>query len=188
MVAAATDLVTVAEVKKSLRIADATTTWDDDLADYVTAATPVIEDVTGPMVTGSRSLTFDGGVAAVLLPATVQSVTSVTENGDEITDWTPNLASGIVYGGQRLAPRWFFPGRQNIVVTYTAGAYATTAAVPKNVKLAARELVRHWWQQGQQGQRPSMGDQPTAETPSGFAVPHRVLQLLKSTPAMPGFA
>jgi hypothetical protein len=62
--------------------------------------------------------------------------------------------------------------------------------VPQNVRLATRELVRHHWQIGKQGQRPGGGGAPSAEawTPSGFAVPRRVIELCGGNARIDGFA
>lgn len=184
------DLITLADAKATLSIGSGTAD-DAQIAVYITAATPVIEDITGPVLAASgRTKVFDGGTVAVLLPCAVTAVTTVVENAVTLTDYTVNLAAGVVYAGTSLASRQFFPGRQNITVTYTAGTATGTSDVPAHIRLATKELVRFWWQIGQQANRPGFGDQaePDAWTPSGFAVPRRVIELCAPTPRMAGFA
>jgi hypothetical protein len=61
-----------------------------------------------------------------------------------------------------------------------------------NFQMAAGELVRFWVQQGKQGWRPNaqMDSDSVAWTPSGFAVPKRVIELCvnKSRDVLGGFA
>ena len=64
-----------------------------------------------------------------------------------------------------------------------------SATIPANVKLAARELVRFWWQQGRQANIPAFGEAPdTSSVPMGFAVPKRVYELLEPNKRLAGFA
>jgi hypothetical protein len=179
-------LVGLGEVKSTLRIPVTTLTYDSDLIDWIAAATPIIEDIVGPVLTSQESRTYDGGDTAVLLPSAATSIVSVVENGVTITDYTPNLQSGIIFKGQPLAPMPFFPGRQNIVVTYMVGS----GNVDPNIREATKELIRVWWQIGQQANRPGFGDQvePDAWTPSGFAVTRRVIELCAPNARVPGFA
>jgi hypothetical protein len=63
--------------------------------------------------------------------------------------------------------------------------------VPPNVRLAARELLRHWWQLGKQGQGGAgngFGQGAETYTPGGYAVPYRVVQLCGRLNRLGGFA
>lgn len=160
----------------------------EDLRLYIAAATPVIEDIVGTMVPKTIVQVANGNSWAVALWENPISVTSVTEaGGSPVTDYVVDYQAGIIYAGRVYAPRRFFPGPQSVVITYMAGAQV----IPPNVRLATRELVRHWWQIGKQGLRSMNGQMPiTADawTPSGFAVPRRVIELCAASERTGGFA
>lgn len=179
-------LITLEEARKSLGWEASNTANDSDLERYVEAATPVIENITGPLLVRSVTYKFDGGFRAVVLPDRFTSVTAVVESGVTVTDYVAEPDAGIIAAGTATSPREFEAGHQNVVVTVSVGA----ATVPAHVKLATRELVRHWWQQGRQGNRPGFGNDVPIEggTPMGFAVPKRVRELLEPSPRLAGFA
>ena len=178
-------LVTLADVRKSLGLAVTDTSNDADLENYIEAATPVIENITGPLIQRSRVFTFDGGSSTVVVPVRFASVTSVVESGVTITDFVTDLQAATITAGTTDGVRDFAYGYQNVVVTVSVGA----ATVPANVQLAARELVRFWWQQGRQANIPAFGDAPeSGVTPMGFAVPKRVMELLEPNKRVAGFA
>jgi len=158
----------------------------EDLRLYIAAATPVIEDIVGPVIPGMFTQTNDGGGWAVPLYQKPTQIVSVTELGAPLdpTAYFTDYAAGIVYAGRPQATRRFMPGYQSVVIQYEAGAQL----VAPNVRLATRELLRHWWQIGKQstGSRAPGWDQ-TAEvyTPSGYAVPRRVIELC-GRPSKPG--
>lgn len=186
-------LLSLDDARAQLRKPGGDTVDDDELRIYLAAVTPIVEDVAGAQASLSGSTTFDGGKGAVLLPVAASAVTQVTENGVVLaagSDYTVNLASGIVHRGTQLAPYTFLPGHQNIVVTWAAGGVDD-----ENVRLAARIILRQLWQADQVGGgRPGVGGAAPANdmtaTPSGFAIPRRAMQLLTPNAAgrMPGFA
>ena len=157
---------------------------DDELRLYIAATTPVIEEIVGRVLTASLTETFNGGKTAVLLSERATAITSVTVDGVASTDYIADLDSGIVYAGSSSAPRCFAYGRQNIVVTYTTGG----SSIDPNIVLAARVVVAHLYQNGQQGRRKNQPD--TTVLPSGFAVPTRAIELCEPSAhrRMPGFA
>jgi len=176
-------IITLAEAKESLNIATAVTANDTLIEKYVEAATAPIERITGPIIRRTKTWTFDGGTSSILLPARLVSVTSVTVDGTATTAYVADLTAGIVTALGR-----FSPGTQNVVVVAVVG-YATSAEYPANVKLMARELVRHWYQQGHQGNRPSFGNEATDSPAMVYGVPTRRLEeLWGESTALPGFA
>lgn len=178
-------LVTLEDVRKSLGFAATDTTNDSDIERYIEAATPVIENIVGPLIARSRVFTFDGGSSTVVVPVRFVSVTSIVESGVAITDFVADVQAGTITAGTTDGVRDFAYGYQNVVVTVSVGA----ATVPANVKLAAREIVRFWWQQGRQANIPAFGDAPeSGVTPMGFAVPKRVIELLEPNKRIAGFA
>jgi hypothetical protein len=172
-------LITLAEAKSQLGIATAVTTYDSDIERYVEAATPIIEALTGPVISASATYTLNGGSAVLLLPVKFASVTSVTVDGVAFTNFDADPAAGIIYSDSG----WFASGIQNVVVVVAVGS----ATIPANVKLAARELVRHWWQTSRQANRPGTADQDTQQSlPLG--VSRRIGELLAPNPRLAGFA
>ncbi len=158
-----------------------------DMRLFIAAATPVIEDIVGAVLVATKTQTADGGKTGIALWERADEVTSVTVNGQEQTagtDYVVNLNAGIVYAGSTTAPSRFTAGRQNVVITYRVGS----TVVPPNVRLATIELVRHQWQMGRQGRHSDIAaaDQQ-ARTPSGFAVPKRVLELCAPHARKDGF-
>lgn len=160
---------------------------DSTIEDYVEAATPVIEGLPGigPQYAESRTYTLNGyGTAGVLmLPVKFNTVTSVTVDGVATTAYKAAPSAGLIYAGSDGFGSWGV-GVRNIVVVVTVGS----ATIPPHVQLAARELVRHWWQQGQQGNRPSFGD-GSSDPAVAFGVPtRRLMELLGSGDGVAGFA
>lgn len=188
------DLLTLAEARAALTLPASDTSKDADLSNiYIPAVTPVVEDLTGPLMQRTVTHTVDGGKTFIVLPSRPTSVTSVTETGVSLVanvDYTVNTRAGIVVRGSTRTPYIFLPGQSNVVVTYVAGPYVNTADVPAQIKLAARIIVAQLWQADQQGFRPQFGqpDQSLVTTPSGFAVPRRAYELLRPSFAVPGFA
>lgn len=179
------------EARAQLRIRSGQTAFDDEMLRlFVVSTTPVIEDIVGPLLPAVKVRVADGGVDSVLLgasPVKADTVT-ITESGTPMLDFTVNESAGIVHGGTRQAPRPFLWGRQNVVITYGVGA----GVVPPNVLLAAKEEFRFLFQNSQQAARPSLraggGETPVDYTPSGFAVPRRVIELCGSLRRLGGFA
>jgi hypothetical protein len=165
------------------------TARDADITAYVQAATPIIEDIVGSCLQVSKTIAFDGGNYAINLNDNVTAITSVVEAGNPLnsaTDYMFDPIANQLVGGGPIVGRAFYPGRLCIVVTYTAGF----TTIPMNIQMATRELVRFWVQQGKQGWRPNgqMDADSVAWTPSGFAVPKRVIELLAPNRHLGGFA
>ena len=179
-------LITLDEARKSLGWAANATSNDADLEKYIEAATPVIENITGPLIARAGVVfKFDGGVDRLVLPTRFTTVTSIVESGVTITDFVAEPSAGLITAGTVTGSRYFAHGMQNVVVTVTTGS----ATIPVNVKLAARELVRFLWQQGRQANIPAFGEAPADNSvPMGFAVPKRVMELLQPNARLAGFA
>lgn len=190
-------ILTLPEARLFLRGASGVTGGDIDddavLQPYVDAVDPVIEDLVGPVSTQSKVIRVDGGRRTVMLPWPVTSVTSVTENGAAVPSdsYTVDAAAGMILRGSPQAVSCWAPGTLNIEVTAIVGR----DPLPANIKLAAQELLKHLWT-SRQGPRPSVGGRVNSDTafvqttwtPSGFAVPHKVAELLAATPRLPGIA
>lgn len=187
-------LCSLDDLRAELNLTTTNTGNDDELRLYLAAATPIIEDLTGPMRRTTYSDQYDGGVQTLILRhSRIISVTTVTEYWGSYA-WDLSQAANPAASGQysytvdlgigaitRRTPSgaatFFANGQRNIHVTYTAGA----AVVPPNIRLAARRLAAHQYRTSQQGTRPAFGtgDTDVAFTPSGYAVPRSVLELCK---------
>ena len=198
-------IVTVAEAKTHLNIPASDTSQDTEIQGFIDAAQPLIEDITGPVATASHTEYFDGGCSTIVLSwLPVVSVTSVTEyyglstfpltnqplgSQTDAFGYTLDAATGQItrrtFGGEAAQ---FAAGAKNVKVVYTAGLNST----PGNVRLAALELIRHLWQQSQQGGRPRFGGNAILDgenhVPIGFALPDRVVELLAPNRRPPGVA
>lgn len=179
-------LIPLDEAAKGLKWTAATPPErSEDLRLYVAAATPVIEDITGPLLVRTEVHATWGGAGAVLLPGNPSGIVSVVANGVPVTDFVPDLNAGVVHAGTRFAPSSFPTGE--VVVTYTVGA----VEIPPNLRLAVRELVRHWWQIGMQatgGAIRGTSAEDEVFTQSGYAVPRRVMQLCAPHQKIGGFS
>lgn len=180
-------LIDLATARDACNITSGDATKDAWLVTAIDAASEVIEYHAG-RAAGSRTVALNGGKAELNLPDAPSSVTSVTVDGVATTDYSVNLAAGILSRGTGAsAGSSPFPyGVGNVVVVYVVAEVA-----PSSKARACTELVQHWFQNGQQGSRPAFGgaaaDAPGAST---YAVPRRVMELLApSGPTrMPGFA
>ena len=186
-------LLPMSDARDALNVPATVFVNDDELRLYNAATTPVIEDIVGAVLATTRTQTFDGGGYALLLWERPTAITSVTMNGVTLTSGTgyvADMSAGVVYGGSTYCTEEFYPGRQNVVVTYTTGS----SSIDPNIILAAREEVRFLYSNGQLGTRPAFGPDAgvsdLAYTPSGFAVPRRVIELCAPSTVnrMPGIA
>jgi hypothetical protein len=189
------DIVVLQDVKAHLQIPDTITTYDDALIRFISAVTPVAEDMAGHIVPlAIVGEIHDGGQVKIATNhAPVISVESITEyTGDTGYPLTsqPLGASVDSYGYQLLSPQGiiirrggfeFACGRANVLIDYTVGC----VEIPENVRLGSLELIRHWYQLGQQGGRPgfnSTGGDEAYSTGGDYAVPNFVAELFGSSP------
>lgn len=184
-------LISLAEARLGLTVPAAAVAKDDDLRTLITECTPIMEDICGPILPAAKDEWYDGGAGTVrLLYAPIISVTQVQESYGNFTrtlteqalngstfdayGYTVDKVDGILQ--RRISGKQgiFQPGRRNVHVTYTAGRSVMTA----NLVLATRRLVRHLWQQEQQGFRPDFGspEGTMVSTPGGFLVPRVVVE------------
>jgi hypothetical protein len=177
-------LISLADAKAHLNIT--TTTSDDELREYLEAATEIVESYVGPIVTRTHTARVDGYRSAIPLPHTqvtgVTAVTLVSDGSSPITlsDLAVDTDTGVISykaGGT-------FPYGQ-MDVTYTVGR----SFVKANWTLAAKLVVQHHWR-SQLGNLPNIqGDDPGYEmTGAGLDVTYRVRALLQPDQVPAGFA
>lgn len=202
---AATDLLTLPDARKALRLAGTDTSSDSDLtAVYLSATTAPVEDIIGPVVIRAFTEWRDGGAPMIALDQRpVVTVTSASESygnftrtltsqpldgsGFDAYGYTFDPDTGVLYRRAVGGSIGFAAGRQNVKVVYTAGRVADTASVATSlpsVLLAARMILRQMWQADQQGTNAGRQingvapDETLVRTPSGFLVPQRAFELL----------
>lgn len=196
------DLVTLADAKAHLNITN--TTHDTELQGLITAMTPIVEAITGPILSAAYTEQYDGGGPLIVVQhRPILSITAVVEyygaTSYTLTQVaTPDLASTYSYtyeaatgtlvrrttGGAAIG---FAAGAANVIVSYTAGH----AVIPPNIRLGALELIRINYSQTQQGGRrrgTSTADAaPKGEAPAIF-VTDRVREMLMPNRRFPSLA
>lgn len=171
-------LIPLADARAALGLAANNTAGDDALRLLIAAATSIVEDMVGPVLVRTVTVTRSGaGSQAIALDTYPSAVASVTENGATLTEGTDFCWDeyGLLWrGSSQMSARWSGAAPRNVAVTYTVGAQAVEPAVIA----AGRELVK-WLYTRQQVPRIAPGSSPgTSWTPSGFAVPNAVVEML----------
>jgi hypothetical protein len=187
--AAAPMLFSLADAKDQLAIPATSTGDDDEIRDYIAAATAAVEYFVGPVIRRTVQQVLQGDRGAWVLHTTpVLSITSVTpvqvwQLGIEMGVLDVDTETGIV---RRTDGIWFYSGDYRVV--YEAGR----AAVPPNVSLAGKLILQHLWRTRYGAARgASSADDflATEQVPGfGYAIPNRALQLLQNDRQLDGFA
>lgn len=198
---APTVIVTLDDVKSHLNKTDFAD--DLELQGFIDAATPLIENIAGPVIPRTVVEYYSGGTTVINLNSMpVSSVTSIVETYGQ-TNYSltqsdlGSAMSGFAFTFDSLTGRVvrrsynaeaMFPiGNNNVKVTYVTGR----DTVPANIRLATLMLIQHLWstsQMNRNGGRPSLGGDDTFVPGMGFAVPNRVKELLQPSPRVPGVA
>lgn len=179
-------LLSLADAKSHLNLSTANTTHDDELREYVEAATEIVESYVGPVVTRSHTARVRGYRCEIPLPHTqVTAVTAITDvrtgtTPVTLSDLTINTAAGVISYKSGVS----FPYGL-LDITYTVGR----SVVKANWTLAAKIIVKHLWET-QLGNLPSIqgDDGGYVVTGSGFTVPYRAIGLLQADRVPAGFA
>lgn len=214
MADATVDLVTLAEAKPGLNIGASVTTYDTELAMVITAVSQRFRDLCGAIInTTYTDEAYDGdGTTLTLRHASPISRTATTtisavkeyDTGGVLTTLTGEtvtskpdssfILSGangdrnVLYRRATGGDALFYPGRSNILVTYTTGRAANTASVPANFKEAAIITINHIWTNlgAQSGAaRPGNVDGLPFSVPS-FSIPRAALDLIRDEVNPPG--
>jgi len=177
-------LLSLADAKSHLNIT--TTTYDDELREFIEAATEIVESYVGPVVSRTHTARVCGYRYKIpLLHTQVTAVTNITvirtnTSPITLTDLTIDSPAGVISYKNGIA----FP-YGDMDVTYTVGR----TSVKTNWTLAAKIIVKHNWDT-QLGNLPSIqGDSPGyVVSGSGFLVPFRAVSLLQTDQVPAGFA
>ena len=188
--AAAIDIVSLDETKAFLNIDD--TTYDTELASYITSASSLWIKAGGP---GASSPAFDewydGGNSTISLRhRPVIEITSIVEaitgtTAYTLTEQNPgggssgawgysvNKELGLIVRRANGVEVRTTQGKKNIHVTYKAGF----ATAPEDVKHAVLLLILHQWETQRGGTR-RQSSAEEYDPRAGFTMPRRVLEIL----------
>lgn len=159
-----------------------TDTDDDELADFILAATAAIESYCNRRFRSSpETLTFNGSefMDAIPLPAETSAVASVTENGTALagTGFAFDASTSLLYRLTSNYGSWPWQrGVQNVTVELTRGS----DSLPADVRHACLSMVKHLWET-QRGNQPTVlgGGGETEWNPIGtYSIPRRVQELI----------
>jgi hypothetical protein len=178
-------IVSLAAMKKHLGKSDEDTGEDDEIREFIEAATGVIEEHRGEAVirrTVVEEMNLRHPVMVVQLGTSpVQSVTSVTTVDGAIT-WDVADLHVSPHGVVSVQSGAALSGLVRFVVV------AGYTVIPANYTLAAKIIVAHLWETQQQpglGPNPFAGDaQFLTPTGRGFAIPNRAVELLGRRPPL----
>lgn len=172
--AALPPLVSLAEAREQCRVY---ATSDDALLQrYIRVASGLCERHTQAWRRQTLSAVKDGGRELVRLRYPIISVTAVTESGTAVasTGYTAVSEHGLLYRGSTTScgQRWAY-GRQNVVVTYVAGA--ADGLVPDEIRQGVLLLTEHLWHTQSGGAGLPRNDGGSDWTlPVGFSIPNAV--------------
>ena len=202
-------LVSLEEIRDHLRMSPTDTTFDSRLLRLLDGITPVIENVTGPILQRVyQDESYDGGNWFISLRhRPIVSVASVVEYRGPVPyvlQQVPSPDLGTIYCytvepagrivrrtvGGGITP--FPPGANQVVITYTAGQ----ATVPGNVKEAAlHEIALHFDRTELGGGRAfgssfgkDMGDEIATGPPVGFLLSGKAREFLMASRRHPSVA
>lgn len=171
-----TQILSLDDAKAALNLTG--TSNDEELREYIEAATDLIERHIGPVIPRSVTETVSARDGRIYLSTTpvisVTSVTAVLNSGDTYAaaDFVVSSAAGIVQLADRSAVT-----SDLYTVVYQAGRQG---AVPARWLQAARVLLRHLWstQRGSSSPGRNRGGDDYA-TGMAYTMPNRVLELLQ---------
>lgn len=187
-------LIDLDELKDHLNKTTPGTVDDAELLRFIDAVIPVIEHLVGPVLPRTVTEVYDGGTTTLSLRSyPVLAVTRVREySGPSYAELEAHAlgasTDGYVLdaGAGLLSRGWggpFLYGRRNVEVVYEVGR----DPIEEDIRLAAKELVAHWWGWSQVGRAAGGalgalqgdGDELAPTTAGlGYAIPNRVKQML----------
>lgn len=193
------DIVTLTEAKSAINVDATNTSYDTEIAAYITGVSRRIDTLCGPVVrrTISNETHWIGAAPFVdVRHVPISSVSSMIEYSQDGTATTLTAETLTVkpadaylidttaeepiriYRRSQGGP-YLFPAGGAVQLTYVAGRYANTAGVDEVFKRAAAIMFSHLWRREQGVGSSTFG--PLEDTGLGtptFAVPRAVVELL----------
>ena len=186
-VASGAGLISLAEARAFLNLNDASTSGDEELREFVRAATVAAEKYAQrKLVREAFTETHDGGGTLVVLRhPRATSVTSVSVGGTALSasDSRLKFHGGAVerHNGTTAVP--FSRGIDNVSVVYVAGVTGDDLTLAIH---AVKQMLKHLWATQRGAKRPNTGDE--WESGAGYSFPRRVMELLDPLANSTGFA
>lgn len=171
-----TGIVSLADVQAGL--ANTNTNDDETLRALILMASDICEQRTRLWRRQTITTTHDGGTPKLQLRSPIISVTTATENGTTVpgTGYTLDPVRGWLWRGGPTTPQDWAWGRQNITITYVAGA--PNGIIPEPIRRGCTELVRYQFNQQRGGGLPrNAGYDGVIDPGSGWLIPRPVQQL-----------
>jgi hypothetical protein len=166
-----TDLLTLAEAKTALNIT--VTTYDTELADYITAATEAVNFICGDSTSTAVTFVTRASGAIAVSDTPILSLTSVTGDWSGVRDLT--LLRFDAYTGVIRPKATALPLADD---TYTVVYQRGRAAVPTAMKQAAKVILKHQWSTQRGPQAKATNSDGTFIPGLGYAVPNAALEML----------
>lgn len=193
------DVLSETEARRAVKVADSS--YDDRLSSLVTAVSTRFDELCGPIV--QRTVTaerHDGGCTTIFpRMAPVAAWTTVTEyqgtTATTLTAESPGSAPANGYlwqstTGELVRRSSGYPAlfaSTFVVLTYTAGRFATTGAVESRFKEAVSITLAHIWRTESGSGNQTFGADSEFRF-SSFSVPNRAMELVAHDRRVPGFA
>jgi len=173
-------IVSLADVRAEVNARPGYRAEDDEIRSYIATTTAVIEDIVGPVLVASQVLEVSGQWRQCIpLPVYHATVASVVEDGRTLTAGSDYCLDeyGLLWRGAypHAAGYWSNAGARNVTITYSVGA----TIIPAHILEAAKKMVRHLIGQSASPRTFGPGGEQMGTTPSGWAVPNAVLELLR---------
>lgn len=186
-------LVSLDDLKDQLNIPGNDRTRDQKLIRWITAARPVIEAITGPIIPTHYDEWYDGGGFAIQLRhrplITLEAVSMYLGPVEYAMSIVTQPQAGSIFsvmqdGSRRIVRRGpggsqlpFPDGKQTVHVLYTAGL----TSIPENIRIATMMMIQEHWVDTQS---PGWGDhgrehEPAAHIPPPYLVSDRVREWLE---------
>ena len=197
------ELLSLTDAKQMLNLSTSDASKDEKIRNLIAAAGDVVENITGPIRSTSRTDYFDGGSPQVVLPARwVVSISSVVETWGAVNytlteqplgfsndafgyTWDRNTTTITrrTYGG---AAACFQPGLRTVAVSYVEGL----ATIPQSIQEAAGEYVRHNYRRNDVAFRTTAFNAQSGDDaynlPGNYSVPNAMMELLDPWRRPPG--